>query len=945
MARATTGVEGATLVARTDAAPMLPLLATKLYAPPTPAHLVARPALIARIQAGLRAKLVLIAAAAGCGKTTLLSAWRASPGGVGMPLAWVALDAADNDPPRFWRYVLTALDALQPGICAVGLALLDASEPPPIATLVTSLANDLRALPADVALVLDDYHLIEAASIHEGISLLVDHAPPQLHLIISTRADPPLPLSRLRAGRQLTELRAADLRFTPAETATFLTEMMGLALSADDVATLEARTEGWIAGLQLAALALRDRADRASFIAAFAGTTRFVVDYLASEVLDQLPDHLRAFVLQTSILDRMCGPLCDAILGLGAWDLGFVGDGQAPSPKPLDPSPSAYSQLILEQLERANLFLVPLDDQRRWYRYHHLFAQVARERLAGGVAAEFMAGLHRRAGAWFAQQGLAPEAIQHALAARDVDGAVLLIERAAPTVLASGEITTLRNWLEALPDERVWTRPRLGLAYCWTLAFMARFEDLEARLREVERVLEAPSDHSLGERQALLSEVAVLRTRVAFHHNQAPDLVELRHALAGAPADSLRLRSLILLALAHTERLHGHSAEAANAYIEASALARRAGDQFTAGSALVALAELHEVQGQLHQATDAHQQGLQLATTPDGRPLPLAGFFHVGLGKQLREWNDLDAAAQHLRQGITLGQQGGLEGIELDGAITLALVLQAQGDAAGADAMLERAVAIARAWGLPQIVLRVATFEARLALMRGLPYAVARWAQSNSLSVDDEISEWLEIEYCTLARWQIAERRADDALWLLSRLAAAAEIAGRIGRLIELLALQALALHTQGATAAALAALERALALAAPEGYVRVFVDEGAPMAALLRAVYTRRVMPDYIAKLLAAFPRPESSGLRTESQELDPSVLSPQPASLIEPLTAREREVLRLLVAGRSNREIAGELVVAVGTVKAHVNSIFGKLGVASRTQAIAKARDLHVI
>jgi LuxR family maltose regulon positive regulatory protein len=336
---------------------------------------------------------------------------------------------------------------------------------------------------------------------------------------------------------------------------------------------------------------------------------------------------------------------------------------------------------------------------------------------------------------------------------------------------------------------------------------------------------------------------------------------------------------------------------------------------------------------------------LRLATAHNGRPLPLAGFFHVGLGKQLREWNDLDAAVHHLRQGITLGQQGGMEGIALDGAITLALVLEAQGDRAGAQAMLERATAIAQSWALPRIVLRVATFAVRLALMRGHVADAARWARTNHLDADDELSEWLEIEYCTLARWQIAERRADDALRLLRRLASAAELAGRLGRLIEILALQALAYQAQGETVAALNHLARALELAAPERYVRVFVDEGSPMAVLLRAVHARRIMPDYVATLLTAFPRTESQGLRTESEEATQVVLSPQSSALIEPLTARELDVLRLVVAGRSNRAIASELIVAVGTVKAHLNSIFGKLGVTSRTQAIRRANDLHLV
>lgn len=916
----------------------LPLLLTKLYPPPTPRGLVTRPRLVARVQAGLAGKLLLLAAPAGFGKTTLLSDWRASSGGGTLPLAWVALDRDDNDPLRFWRSVLTAFAMLLPECGATALAMLETPQPPPIETILAMWLNRLATLPTDAVLVLDDYHVIDAAPVHQTMTFLLDHLPARVHLVIATRADPPLPLTRWRAQQQLAELRAVDLRFTPAEAASFLQETMALPLTAAEVATIEARTEGWIAGLQFAALAMRDRPNRADFIHAFGGSNRFVVDYLADEVLNRLPTHLQTFVLQTSILDRMCGSLCDAVV---------LGD-------PLDPSlgvsgtQRAYSQLVLEELERTNLFLVPLDDERRWYRYHHLFAEVLRQRLLSGAAPALVTRLHQRASGWFARQNLIAEAIPHALAAHDAERAAQLVEQAAPSLFACGQVATVRSWLAALPEGLVHARPRLGLQECWTLAFEAQLQELEVRLHDVLRVIETATELSPEERQALASEVMVLRTRVAFGRNEAPPLSELRQALLDAPPGDLRLRSLVLLALGHAERLHGNTPEASHAYAEANRLAQRAGDTFTAGSALVALAEHHEVRGQLHAAAAAHRQGLRLAIARDGRPLPLAGFFHVGLGKQLREWNDLDAATQHLKQGIALGQQGGMHGIELDGAITLALVFQAQGDVAAVEGVLERAAEIAQTWGQPQIELRVAAFAARLALMQGRVPDAARWAQTNRLGIDDELSEWLEIEYCTLARWQLAEGRADNALRLLARLAKAAEQASRIGRLIEILAVQALASQLQGDTATALSTLARALGLALPEGYVRVFVDEGAPMAALLRAAYTRRMMQDYSARLLAAFPeRREARDLRlVQGAGASPLVSSLEPlASLIEPLTDRELEVLRLVVAGHSNRQVADELIVAVGTVKAHLNSIFGKLGVRSRTQAIVRANDLHLV
>jgi LuxR family maltose regulon positive regulatory protein len=937
-----------------------PLLRTKLFSPPARPNTVARPRLIARVQSGLMGKLLLLAAPAGFGKTTLLvqglAAWRVSIAtsndlqapsrtSQAQPVAWVSVDRADNDPLRFWRYVSTALDTIQPGCGATALSLLATPEPP-IETVLTALLNDLSVVPLDTALVLDDYHLIDTGPIHQAMTFLLDHLPPQLHVIIATRTDPPLPLTRLRARHDVTELRATDLRFTLGEATSFLRETMALPLVDEDIVALEARTEGWIAGLQLAALALRDRTDRSGFVQAFRGSNRFVVDYLGDEVLDQLPAHLLSFLLQTAILDRMCGSLCDAILGLSADDRRPT-TSSISSPVVGDQSSAvdAYSQLILEQLERANLFVVPLDDERHWYRYHPLFAEVLRQRLQSGAEPATVARLHGRASTWFAQQGLLPEAIQYAFAGHDSERAAQLVELAGPDRLASGEVTTVRNWLTALPENLSRARPRLGLLECWTLAFSAQFVELDARLYDVMRALATATELVPTERRALASEATVLRTRVAFSRNEIPPLGELRQALLDTPENDLRLRSLILLALGHAERLHGNGFEASHAYGEANRLAQRAGDLFTAGSAVVALAEHYEVRGQLHAAAEIHRQGLQLATARDGRPLPLAGFFHVGLGKQLREWNDLDAAVQHLQQGIALGQQGGIEGIALDGAITLTLVLQAQGDSVGAERMLERAAEIAQTWNQPQIVLRVATFAARLALMRGHVADATRWVRTNHLGANDELSEWLEIEYCTLARWQIAERHADDALRLLRQLAAAAELAGRMGRLIEIRALQALAYQAQSETAAAVDHLARALALAAPERYVRVFADEGAPMAALLRAAYARRIMPDYVATLLAAFPQTMNDEERTMKEEplTHRSSFIAQP--WVEPLTARELDVLRLVVAGRSNRAIASELIVAVGTVKAHLNSIFGKLGVTSRTQAIMRANDLHLV
>jgi class 3 adenylate cyclase len=460
------------------------LLDTKLFIPLARPQLVARPRLLARLAAGVAGKLTLLSAPAGFGKTTLLSAWRATAAGSAVPLAWVSLDAADSDPLRFWSYVIAALDILQPDIGATVLALLQSPQPPPIETVLTPLLNALSTLPTDAVLVLDDYHLIDAPPIHSALAFLLDHLPPQLHLIITTRADPPLPLTRLRAKGQLTELRAADLRFTADETAAFLTELMRLPLAADDIAVLEARTEGWIAGLQLAALAAREHAHPAQYIQAFTGNHRFIIDYLVDEVLERQPAHVKSFLLHTVILDRLCGPLCDTILGIGDWELGT--GNRASIPQSPIPNLQAYSQRILEQLEHANLFLTALDDARHWYRYHPLFAEMLRSRLISGASAADIAALHQRASAWLEQHGLRDDAIRHALAAQDLTAAIRLIEQATPDLLRRGEVATLLGWIAQLATTRALDHPQFCLCAGWAYATFGRWNDIDALLQRTD---------------------------------------------------------------------------------------------------------------------------------------------------------------------------------------------------------------------------------------------------------------------------------------------------------------------------------------------------------------------------------------------------------------------------------------------------------------------------
>jgi LuxR family maltose regulon positive regulatory protein len=961
---------------RTDApaatpAPLPPaqLLATKLYAPATRANLVARPGLTARFAAGVRGKLTLIAAPAGFGKTTLISQWRATPAARDVLVAWVSLDAGDNDPIRFWMYLLTALDAVAPGLAAAPLALLQEPQPPPVEVVVTTVLNALATLRSDAVLILDDYHLIDAPLVHQGLTFLLEHLPPQLHLVIATREDPPLPLTRLRAGGELTELRAADLRFTVDETASFLTEAMGLPLSGAETAALEARTEGWIAGLQLAALALHERVDVASFIAAFAGSNRFIIDYLAEEVLERQAAHLQTFLLQTAILDRLCGPLCDAVLGLATNDQGprtNVSDtGDLAFVAGRSSFLDSYSQLILDQLERANLFLIPLDDQRHWYRYHHLFAEVLRTRLTSGATVELVATLHRRASAWFAQHGFIVEAVQHALAAADTEQVVELLEQHGALLATRGHTRAVLGWLERLPESLIRVRPLLAALHATVLLWTGQFRAAEARMQDAEQGLQANA--GADQRGLILGWIALIRGTLRLYEGDLAGSVALgERALELAPATSVVIRASARGLAARAYLLTGDVTPDMERRITALLVpAQASGSLVSVLNSRTSLARFHVLQGRLHAAAAVYAQVAELV--PDtGILQALFGSpsYSVGLGDLLREWNELDAAERHLAQGLDLITQHPLTAypeVTLWGYTALARLEQARGNSARALDILDECMQLGHTHGFAALLSpRVAARQAEIALSQGNLAAAARWADASGLHADDPLSYPREAEELTLARVLIAQGRSDptsqhlpEALGLLDRLFAEAKAGGRMGSALEILILRALTVQAQGDGTAALATLEQALSLAESEGYIRVFVDEGAPMAALLHAASARGMAPNYVAKLLAAFPHPAKETRRQGDRDLDNlsgesvsfSPRLPVSLSLVEPLTERELEVLRLIAAGRSNAQIAQALVVAVSTVKAHVNHLFSKLAVTSRTQAIARAQELNLL
>ena len=876
-----------------------PLVETKLFAPTIRRGLVARPRLSDHLVRGAASRLTLLSAPAGFGKTTLLSAWLATAAARKRSVAWLSLDEGDSRPAAFWTYVITALQRVVPGVGAGVLPLLQSAHPP-IEGLLATVVNDLSAVPHDVDLVLDDYHLIDDGDIQAGMVFLLEHLPPQIHLVISTRADPPLPLARLRARGELVELRAADLRFTVEEAAAYLNGVTGLDLSAADVAALEERTEGWIAALQLAALSLQGRVDVAGFIAGFAGDDRYIVDYLVEEVLARQTDDVRGFLLRTSVLDRLTGPLCDAVTG-------------APGGK-----------AMLDAVDRANLFTVRLDDNRRWYRYHHLFADVLYTRLLDEHP-DLVADLHRRASRWYDQHDEPAAAVRHALAAGDVEHAAGLVELAIPALRRDRQEATIRGWLGAIPDEVVRVRPVLAVGLAGALLAGGQVDGVEARLADAERWLRTPADDRrvVGDEEALghlAGAIALYRAALGVARGDVSATLEhAQEAIDRAGDDHLThaaaagLRGLVFWSTGDLESSH-------RAYLVCVEGLRRAGHISDILGCSIAIADIRITQGRLGEAVDTYEGALREA----GTVLRGTADMHVGLAQIACERNDLDAAARHLRRSQDLGEHAGLPQNPYRWRVATARLREVQGDLDGALDLLDEAQRVYVGDFSPN-VRPIPALRARVLAAQGRLGEALQWARDHRLSVDDDLSYVREFEHITLAKVLLSQQ-GEAVLGLLRRLRAAAEEGGRTGNLVEILVLQALAHHACGDTAAALVPLERALTLAEPERYVRVFVDAGAPMAALLKAVAKRRESWQYVRHLL---------GNQAEAPR----------SALIDPLSERELGVLRLLATDLDGPDIARRLSVSLNTLRTHTKNIYTKLGVNSRRAAVSRAGQLDLL
>ena len=897
-----------------------PLIATKLYVPRLRRGLVARPRLLERLRRGADSRLTLLSAPAGFGKTTLLAEWLGQTPGEDRSVAWLSLDPSDNEPSLFWTYVVVALQRAVPGVGSGALELI-ASSPLPTDLVLTTLLNELAAAPGEVWLVLDDYHLVDSHDVRDGMSFLLEHLPPHVHVVLSTRADPDLPLSRWRVRGELVEIRAADLRFTSDEAATYLNEATGLNLAAGDVEVLEERTEGWIAALQLAALSIQGSEDVSSFIARFAGNDRFIVDYLVEEVLAHQSEPVREFLLHTAVLDRLTGPLCEAVTGHD--------DGSH----------------MLTTLQRANLFLVALDDQREWYRYHHLFADVLRARLLAEQP-DLVPLLHQRASRWYEAHDLAEEAVRHALAARDFDRAAYLMELAVPAIRRNRQEAILLGWLKALPDETVRRSPVLSVFFGYMLMVSGDLDAFEPRLDDAERALAAVPDASAppwaktDELRTLPATIAVYRASLAQARGDVAGTAEhARRALdLAGPADHLA-RGGAAGFLGLVSWAQGDVLSALETFTQAVASLHAAGNLVDELGSTVVLADMWLAAGRPSTARRLYLRALQVSEAHGEPVLRATPDLHVGLGELDYEVGDLEAAKRHLERAAALGEGAAMTEGRYRWFVAMGRIADAEGDPQEAITLLDQAERLYRPGFFPDLR-PIAAMKARVWITHGNLSQATDWARERGVSTTDDAGYLSEFDHLTLVRLLIARHQAypdpgaiEQTVRLLGRLHEAAETSGRAGSLVEIRMLQALAQDAQGHRPQALQSLGQAWAQALePDGYVRLFLDEGTPMVGLLRDAEHQGVAGVHARRLLSLSAARDGDAAGAPQRLASPSA---------EQLSERELQVLRLLDSDLSGPQIARELFVSHNTLRTHTKHIFTKLEVTTRRAAVRRARE----
>jgi LuxR family maltose regulon positive regulatory protein len=834
--------------------------------------------------------------------------------------AWLSVDKEDNDPERFWTYFVAALQSVQSGLGQRALEMLETGKAPSIRAVLTTLVNDISEARGDFVLVVDDYHEITSKSVHESLAFLIDHLPPRAHLVLATRVDPPLPLARLRVRGQLNELRASDLRFTTHEATAFFNDIMELGLTTDNVRALESLTEGWIASMRMAAVTMQGCENIPSFIAEFAGTHRHIMDYLVEEVLGRQRASVQQFLVRTSILDRLSAPLCNAVTG---------GDN---------------AQEMLDHLQSANLFIVPLDESRKWFRYHHLFSDLLRDRLQK-TQADRIPILHRRASEWFEREGLTSEAIQHALAAKNLDRAADLIESVAVPLVSQGKTSAPQGWLEKLPEDVILSRPWLCIGLANVRAARGQLAGVQSLVEAAEAVLsrsgrarrDAESDRRI--RNHLTS----LRIPLFLARGETDEAIRLCQEAIEQSADdqpTVRCMSVLLLGLAHW--MKGDMSKAVPHLEEATVYGQTTGNFFITLVAMGHLADIRVRQGRLHEAAEVSRKAIRLGTEwGGGEPLPATSYAHICLAQILYQWNEIEEAIHYVNRAIELGRQGVQLTIAVIAVPGLAPLTELMGQTTALSDALDELEGVATASRSAVMARVTASWRARLSLARGDIGQALQWAASMEGSKggrDEGVEFALEFESLTLARLKIARGQLAGVPAILEQVRKRAEAEGRMGSVLEVLVLLATTLRALGRSEEAMATLQRALSLGEPEGYVRVFVDAGEPMAELLRSALAQPIMPDYVSGLLASFGA-------TTAGDGSATYSGHRVRHALEPVTGRELEVLKLLAAGASNKQIAEELVLVTGTVKAHLLNIYRKLDVHNRTQAVARARELNLL